>query len=41
MRGLKIEKVLLTREKQAAATEKVNKKTKDKGNNETTEDQNA
>jgi putative hemolysin len=40
MRGLKIEKILLTKERQAAAAKKVQRKTK-KNNNKTTEDRNA
>ncbi len=41
MRGLKIEKILLTKEKQAAAAQRVSKKTKEKPKNETAEDRNA
>jgi hypothetical protein len=41
MRGLKIEKILLTKERQAAAAQRVQKKTKEEAKNETTEDPNA
>ena len=41
MRGLKIEKILLTKERQAAAAKKVQRKTKEGAISETTEDQNA
>jgi putative hemolysin len=42
MRGLKIEKILLTKERQAAAAQKVRRKTKEEAKKETTEeDQNA
>jgi putative hemolysin len=41
MRGLKIEKILLTKERQAAAAQKVQRKTKEEGKNETNKDQNA
>ncbi len=41
MRGLKIEKILLTKERQAAAAHRVRRKTKAKAEKETAEDQNA
>lgn len=41
MRGLKIEKILLTKESQAAEAQRVRRKTKEKSINETTEDQNT
>jgi putative hemolysin len=41
MRGLKIEKILLTKERQAAAANRVRRKTKKEAEQETAEDQNA